>query len=86
MKKLMRLILMMGKAKKDTRDDYWTTDPGYETPIYSKVMSRDRFRQIWQSWHFVDNETIDANSGKLAKIQPLLDYFLPKFINAYKPT
>ena len=86
MKKFIGLILMMGKVQKDTRDEYWTTDPGCATPIFSQIMSRDRFRQIWKSWHFCDNLTlINANNGRLAKIQPVLDYFIPKFLNVYKP-
>ena len=84
MKKFFGLTLMMGRVQKDRRDDYWTTDPGCITPIYNQAMSRDRYRQIWQSWHFSDNSRI-ISDGKLAKIKPILDYLSPKFLNVYKP-
>lgn len=70
MKKFMGLILIMGKAKKDTRVDYYITDAGYETHIYSKGMSREWLRQIWQLWHFVNNNMIHANFRTVAKIIP----------------
>ncbi|KAL6418704.1 hypothetical protein ACFW04_011862 [Cataglyphis niger] len=70
---------------KDVLYDYWSTDPSIETPFFSKVMSRNRFVQIMQSWHFCNNNDISPNSHRLVKVQPVIDYFKEKFNNVYKP-
>ncbi|KAL6419812.1 hypothetical protein ACFW04_011177 [Cataglyphis niger] len=69
----------------DVLYDYWSTDPSIETPFFSKVMSRNRFVQIMQSWHFCNNNDISPNSHRLVKVQPVIDYFKEKFNNVYKP-
>jgi len=48
-------------------------------------MSRDRFRQIWKAWHFNNNEDIIDDSDRLVKVRPIVNYFLEKFNNIYKP-
>jgi len=85
MKKFLGLIMLMGQVRKDIRDEYWSTEPTTETPYFAKTMSRDRFRQIWKAWHFSNNEDIIDSSDRLCKVKPIIDHFLPKFINIYKP-
>ncbi|XP_014472553.1 PREDICTED: piggyBac transposable element-derived protein 4-like [Dinoponera quadriceps] len=85
MKKFLGLIVLMGQIKKDVLYNYWSTDRSIETPFFSQVMSRNRFVQIMQSWHFCNNENISHNSHRLAKIQPVVDYLKQKFIDVYKP-
>lgn len=85
MKKMMGLLLLMGKVRKDSRDEYWSTDETIETPIFARILSRDRFRQIWAAWHFSNNAEADLSADRLQKVRPILDYFLPKFKNVYKP-
>lgn len=85
MKKFLGLIIFMGQVRKDARDDYWSTDVFTSTPFFSKSMSRDRFRQIWKAWHFNNNEDISDDSDRLFKVRPILNYFVEKFNNIYKP-
>lgn len=85
LKNFFGLIILMGQIPKSTINEFWSTDPLLETLIFSKVMSRDRFRQIWQSWHFCNNEMIDQSSDRLFKIQPLRDYLVGKFKTVYTP-
>lgn len=85
MKKFLGLIILMGQVKKEVFYDYWSTDPSIETPFFSKIMSRNRFLQIMQSWHFCNNNDISPNPHRLVKVQPVIDYFKEKFNNVYKP-
>nr|XP_012146326.1 PREDICTED: piggyBac transposable element-derived protein 4-like [Megachile rotundata] len=85
MKKFLGLIILMGQTRKDSWKDYWSTAPLVFTPIFAQTMSRHRFEQIWTFWHFNDNTKMDSRSGRLFKIQPVLDYFLHKFRTIYKP-
>lgn len=78
MKKFLGLIVLMGQVKKDVFYDYWSTDQSIETPFFSQVMSRNRFVQIMQSWHFCNNDNIPHNLHRLAKIQPVIDYLKQK--------
>ncbi|XP_046489070.1 piggyBac transposable element-derived protein 4-like [Neodiprion pinetum] len=65
LKKFLGLIVLMGQIKKDVVYDYWSTDRTIETPFFSQTMSRNRFVQIMQSWHFSDNNNIPHNSHTL---------------------
>lgn len=84
MKKFLGIIIMMGQVKKDVKDDYWCSDFYTRTPSFSTIMPRNRFRQIWRTWHFSNNQTI-TGSNKLEKIQPILSYLLDKFKSVYTP-
>ena len=46
MKKFVSAIILMGQVKKDRIRDYWSTNPLRETPIFGKLMSRNRWEQF----------------------------------------
>jgi hypothetical protein len=59
--------------KKDKTRDYWSTSKLIETPIFGKLMSRNRFEQTWNLWHCSDSSTLDDEAGRQKKIRPILD-------------
>ncbi|XP_043501574.1 uncharacterized protein LOC122523750 [Polistes fuscatus] len=42
-------------------EDYWSTNQLMKTPIFSKTMSRNRFRQILTYIHFANNANTPTN-------------------------
>ena len=60
-------------------------DPFLDTPIFRKLMSHNRFEQIWWCLHFNNNEFLQQSTNRLFKIQPLLDFFLERFQTIHKP-
>lgn len=84
-KKFLALNILMGQVKKNNVNDYWTTDPYMETPIFGKIMTRNRFRQILQSLHFCDNSAIPDDASRLVKVESIMQYFIEKFDKVYKP-
>ncbi|XP_048514356.1 piggyBac transposable element-derived protein 4-like [Athalia rosae] len=79
LKKWFGLVILMGIIKKPKIDDYWSTNPLLETPIFGKTMSRNRFRQMLTFLHFCDNSNIPDNADRLFKVQGVIDYFTKKF-------
>jgi hypothetical protein len=69
MKKFLAIIILMGHVKEDKTRDYWDTNKLIETPTFGALMSRNRFEQIWNFWHYSDNSTLDDEADKLYKIR-----------------
>ena len=62
---------------------YWSKDRLFCTPIYSVVMSRNRFQLLLKFLHFNDNShtpgPADPSADKLFKVRPLVDPLFEKF-------
>ncbi|XP_026476403.1 uncharacterized protein LOC113382057 [Ctenocephalides felis] len=56
MKIFLALNTLMGQVNKSNLNDYWPTGSLIETPVFGKVMPRNRFRQILQLLHFCNND------------------------------
>ena len=69
---------------------YWSKHPLFCTPIFSAIMSRNRFQLLLKFLHFSDNsqmpEPNDPSPDKLFKLRPLLDHLFEKFQEVYVPT
>ena len=78
MKTFIGVILLMGIIYKPQIPLYWSTDPLYNTPIFSEIMNRNRFYLLLKLFHFNDNEdpnynANDENCDRLHKVRPLID-------------
>lgn len=71
MKQFLGLILISGYHKVPRENAYWSTGLSLECPIFSKTMSRTRFKTIKRYLHVADNQSL--SSSKVAKIEPLYD-------------
>jgi hypothetical protein len=85
------LTLLMGHIEKDTFSDYWSTNELIETPIFGKIMSRDRYLHILKYLHFCDNtqaqpDKSDPNYDRLWKMRNIFDLLNKSFKIAYDPT
>lgn len=86
-RKFFGLTFLMGIIKKPKLSMYWSEDPLYTTPIFSEVMSRNRYELILRFLHFNDNRKLppvsDPDRDRLYKIRPLLDHLFEKFQTVY---
>ena len=90
MKTFLGLIFLMGVVYKPRLSMYWSTDELYSTPIFSQVMTRDRFLVLLKFWHFADNmdpsyDVRDPNRDKLHKVRPLIDMMRSRCKRVYAP-
>ena len=68
------LILISGYHTLPGEKDYWSTKPSLSAPIFSRVMSRNRFQEIKRYFHLADNENL--TKSKTAKVDPIYDELL----------
>ena len=62
---------------------YWSIDCMLSTPIFSRLMRRDRFEQIRGMMRSTD--PLNESSGSLHKISFLLNHLNDKFSSNYIP-
>ena len=90
MRQFFGLLFLMGIVRKPRLDMFWSKDPLYSTPIFSAIMSRNRFQLILKFLHFNDNSQMapanDPSPDKLYKLRPLIDHLFEKFQEVYTPS
>jgi hypothetical protein len=72
MKQFIGLMLVTGIVQKPGLKMYWTEDPVFETPVFSKTMARNRFESIMSFLHFSDSSQYENSTDRLYKIRPYL--------------
>lgn len=55
-------------------NDCWSTNPLIETPIFSRAMSHNIFRQILKLVHFSNNTNVPHDANQFFKVQHIRDY------------
>ena len=89
MKKFLGLFFLMGIIHKPGINMYWSKDPLFCTPLFSAIMSRNRFQLLLKFLHFNDNSNMpaptDPSPDKLFKLRPLMDHLFEKFQEVYVP-
>jgi hypothetical protein len=85
MKMVLAIIILMDHVKKDKARDYRSSNKLIETSFFGKLISRNRFDQIWNVWHYGDNSTLVDEADRPYKIRPLLDNLVEQIRKHYKP-
>lgn len=89
MRQFLGLLFLTRIIRKPAFHLYWSKDPLYFTPLFSAIMTRNRFQLLLKFLHFNDNTQMpaaDAPPDKLFKIRPLLDHLCEKFGEVYTPS
>lgn len=90
MKTFLAIVLLFGIIHRPAVHMYWVKDDYLSSPIFSKLMIRDRFNFIQRFLHFNNNEDPqydkdDENQDRLHKIRPLLDIIQRRCRTIYCP-
>ncbi|KAL4125843.1 hypothetical protein QTP88_010083 [Uroleucon formosanum] len=75
---------LMARNKKLDMKDNWSNDPLLHTPIFGKIMSRDRYLLILKIIHFCNNEN-QVSGNRLFKLDMVLDEVKANFKAAMVP-
>lgn len=75
--------LLMPRSKKLAVNEYWSKDPLLQTPIFSDIMARDRYKVILRLLHFSDNSA--TSQDILVKIRMIVEHTKKKFREAVVP-
>ncbi|KAJ8966363.1 hypothetical protein NQ314_003564 [Rhamnusium bicolor] len=78
------ITLLMSRVKKLKSHDYWSTNPLLSTPIFGKIMKRDRYYFILKMMHFCDSSNPNA-ADKLFKIRMVVDSLKSTFGENFYP-
>lgn len=84
-KAFLGIMIMMGLSPLPDADLYWSTDPFYNNPEISEVLSRTRYKKITENLHLRDNSTAPPKNSprhdKLYKLRTVIDTLNEVFQN-----
>lgn len=83
LKVFFALIIIMGLTRKGDLDAYWSTDEIIATPIFGKMMGKDRFCAVLSNLHLSDNDQ-DPKNDRLYKVRPFISMMRETF-DVYTP-
>lgn len=78
------LMLLMAHVQKNNIKDYWSKSIFLSTPIFSKIMTQDRFLLLLRILHFCDNRN-QISGDRLFKIRIIVESLRKKFRSSYQP-
>jgi len=76
--------MLMARNKKLDISEYWSTDPLLYSPIFGKIMSRNRFQLLLRYIHFCNNKN-QVTNDRLFKIDMVLQDIKNNFRSAMVP-
>ena len=83
------LVITMGIVDLPAVKDYWSTSWPFNTPHFSKLLSRDRFLLLLKFLHLADNTKQVARGqpgyDKLFKLRPFMDPVIRSFKEMFIP-
>ena len=74
----------MGILSKPQYHMYWTSQHVFTTPIFSRLMRRDRCEQLLKMIHFSDPEE-EVNTDSLKQLRDLIDHLSNFYYKNYAP-
>ena len=82
--------ILMSIHKLPKMRDYWSIDKGLDNTLIQKTMNRDRFLEILQNLHFVDNlqklpPKESESFDRAWELRPFFDHLLKHFQEALLP-
>lgn len=83
MKVFISLVISMGLTRKRDIDAYWSKHNIISTPLFGKMMSKDRFSAFLSNLHLVDN-SLAPNDDRLYKVRPFVTMMRETF-DVYSP-
>ena len=85
---LLAVVILMGGVHKPRFAMYWSTDSLISTPIFSQIISRDRFLILMRFLHFLDNNNInlaDPVQDKLYKVREVVNMIEESCFQVFSP-
>ncbi|XP_066918855.1 piggyBac transposable element-derived protein 4-like [Clytia hemisphaerica] len=78
------ILMLMGVIKKPEYHLYWSTRHLLSTPIFPRLMRRDRFEEIRKMIHFTKPDD-EVEDDSLRKLRVTMEYLVGKFRANYVP-